>query len=276
VVSKAEKSDKFIPTTLDAALKLRAEFPLTPYAGGTDLMIDGRGPYLFLHRIPELRGVSEDGEHIRFGAGCTFTEVLENPLTPAILKDAVSLIGAPGIRNIGTIGGNIGNGSAKADSALIFFVTDSKIRLASAAGERVVPIEAFYLGRKKLDIASDELITEILVPKRWLSRYYYKKVGARKALAISRISFAGLMTVEDGKIAHCATAFGAVSNVIIRRGDIDSMLVGSTPDEARDMKNAYIEAFDGAIVPTQGRVSSGYRKAVCLNLLSDFLVSMEI
>ncbi|SBV94643.1 FAD binding domain in molybdopterin dehydrogenase [uncultured Eubacteriales bacterium] len=263
----------YAPVSLSEALELLAAHTPTPYAGGTDLMIEEEREcdYLFLHKIPELKQVTQDEQYLRFGAGCTFTELLEHELTPALLKEALALIAAPAIRNEGTIGGNIGNGSAKADSALIFFVTDSKLRLVSSKGERIVSIKSFYKGRKRLDLAKDELIAEVLMPKKWLGSYCYQKVGARKALAISRLSFAGLMTVEDGKIAHCATAFGAVSDVIIRREDIDAMLIGKTVEEAKAEKAAYLKAFDDAIVPIRGRVSQEYRKSVCMSLLSDFL-----
>lgn len=73
----------------------------------------------------------------------------------------------------------------------------------------------------------------MLMPKKWLSSYSYQKVGARKALAISRLSFGGLMTIEDGKIVYCATAFDAVSDVIIRREDLDAMLIEKTIAEAK-------------------------------------------
>jgi CO/xanthine dehydrogenase FAD-binding subunit len=265
-----------VPASLEEALKLRAELSLVPYAGGTDLMIEGGGDYLFLHKVQELKGISDEGECLRFGAGCTFTDVLKSPLSPAILKEAVALIGAPGIRNVGTIGGNIGNGSAKADSALIFFVTDSKLRLVSSSGERIVPIKKFYLGRKKLDLRDDELIADILMPKKWLGNYYYKKIGARRSLAISRVAFAGLFAAREGRIAHNAIAFGAVSDVAIRRDDIDAMLTGRTIEEARGLKERFMKAYDEAIVPIQGRVSSSYRKAVCMNLLGDFLSSMGV
>lgn len=264
--------------SLKQALELRANPELIPYAGGTDLMVDADkdASYLFLHNVPEMRQIAVDGEYIRIGAACTFSEIIENPIVPAILREACSKIAAPAIRNLGTVGGNIANGSPKADSALIFFVTDAKLRLASAKYERILPIKEFYLGRKKLALAPDELIIEILMPKNNLDNYYYKKIGARNALAISRLSFAALLRVEDGKITSCATAFGAVGDVIIRRGDIDAMLVGKTIKEAKAAKQDYLKAFDEAIIPIRGRVSAEYRKDVCMNLLEDFLESNGI
>ncbi|MDR3271051.1 MAG: FAD binding domain-containing protein [Peptococcaceae bacterium] len=268
----------FVPESLAECLELKAKRSLTPYAGGTDLMIeeDRGGQYLFLHKIPELKRIREDDDNLYFGAACTFTELLESALAPAILKAALSRIAAPAIRNTGTIGGNIGNGSAKADSALIFFVTDSALKLSGSKGERLVPIQDFYLGRKKLDLQPDELISEVRMPKKWLSKYDYQKIGARKSLAISRLSFAGLFAEENGAITHCAVAFGAVSDVIIRRKDLDSLLIGKTIPDAKAAKSAYIKAYEEAIVPIRGRVSAEYRKETCLNLLKDFLNKMGI
>lgn len=263
----------YVAGSLKEALEIRAREAVTPYGGGTDLMVeaDENANYLFLHKVPEMREIAVDNEYIRIGASCTFTQIAENPLAPAILRDAVLQIAAPAIRNLGTIGGNIGNGSAKADSALILFVTDAKLRLASAKAERIIPVAEFYLGRKKLALMPDELIVEILIPKTGLENYYYKKVGARKALAISRLSFAGIMDIKDGKIMRCATAFGAITDVILRRPDIDALLEGKTPDEARELKQEYLLRWDEAIMPIRGRISAEYRKDVAMNLLRDFL-----
>jgi len=267
------------PKTLKEALRLRRDTSLVPYSGGTDLMVSSKCAetgYLFINNIKELRQIIDDESFIRFGAACTFTEVIENPLTPAILKEACEQIAAPAIRNAGTIGGNIANGSAKADSALIFMVTNSMLRLANADSERILPIKDFYLGKGKTALAPDELIVEVLMPKFGIDNYYYKKIGARNALAISRTSFAGILDVSDGFIKNCATAFGAVVDVIIRRSDIDEMLIGKTIDEAKELKDKYLAAYYEAIQPRRGRVGIEYRKDVCMNLLRDFLESNGI
>ncbi|SMC56399.1 FAD binding domain-containing protein [Sporomusa malonica] len=263
---------------LNEALDILAQKTVIPYSGGTDLMIepDDNAIYLFLNKVPEMKKIVEDTEYIRIGAACTFTDILESELTPAILKEAVSQIAAPAIRNLGTVGGNICNGSPKADSALIFVATDAKLRLASSRGERIIPITEFYLGRKKTALAADELLVEILMHKTGLGNYYYKKVGARDALAISRVSFAAILNVAKGKIVNCMTAFGAVSDVIIRRAELDAMLTGKTLAEAKAVREAYLTAYNQAIVPIRGRISAEYRKAVCMNLLRDFLESNGI
>ena len=116
-------------TSLKDALDIRASEEVTPYSGGTDLMIEPKedAKYLFLNKIPELKNIKEDNEYIYIGATCTFTDILESDITPKILKEAVAQIAAPAIRNFGTVGGNICNGSPKGDSSLIFVATDLQV-----------------------------------------------------------------------------------------------------------------------------------------------------
>jgi len=268
----------YLPASLQQALEIRAKEKVIPYGGGTDLMLaaDEKAVYLFLNKILEIKTITIDESYIRIGAACTFTQILESPLIPSILKAAIQVIAAPGIRNVGTGGGNICNASPKADSALIFFVTQAKLRLGSSKGERIIPIREFYLGRNKTVLAGDELLLEILMPQDGLNNYYYQKVGVRNALAIARVSFAALLDVQEGRIKHCSTAFGAISDVIICREDIDAMLIDKTLAEASALKAKYLTSYDKAINPIRGRVSAEYRKKVCLNLLGDFLASNGI
>jgi len=265
-----------VSKTLKETLLQLDRSDIRPYAGGTDLMVSKnceKDNYLFLGNIPEMRQISVDEEFIRFGAACTFSETAAHPLTPAILKEACLQIAAPAIRNAGTLGGNIANGSAKADSALVFMATGSKLRIVSAGSERILPVKEFYLGAGKTALSPGELIAQILMPRYGIDNYYYKKVGARNALAISRTSFAAVLDIQDKIIKNCAVAFGAVTDVIIRFEDIDKMLIGKTIQEAKEIKDAYIAAYNEAIIPRRGRVGAQYRKDICMNLLQDFLSS---
>jgi CO/xanthine dehydrogenase FAD-binding subunit len=128
--------------SLREALEIRAAQDVVPYAGGTDLMVENRAgvTYLFLNKVPELKEIRSDGQYVRIGGGVTFTQALGSPLVPPLMKEAVSRIAAPAIRNAGTFAGNIGNGSAKADSVLIAFAADAKVRVVSLRGERIVDI----------------------------------------------------------------------------------------------------------------------------------------
>ena len=232
--------------------------------------------YLFLAKIPELKEIKADDKYIRIGGEVTFTQALESPLVPQLMKEAVSRIAAPAIRNAGTFAGNIGNGSAKADSVLIDFVADTKLCLTSLRGTRTVDIDKFYLGRKKLDLQSDEIITEILLPKMGLENYYYKKIGGRNALAISRVSFAGVLQMDSDRISSFAAAFGAVADTVLRFKELEAMLAGKTLAEAKAIKADVLNAYSEKMVLTRGRVSAEYRKTVCLNLLNDFMTEKGI
>ena len=266
------------PATLREALEIRARGGVVPYAGGTDLMIEAEpdASYLFLSDIPELRSIEVVDGNLEIGAAVTYTQALSSPLVPEILKEAIRYIAAPAIRNTGTMGGNVANGSPKADSALVFAVTDSTLRLEHADGVREIPINEFYLGRGKTCLGESELPTKIVMPLREVRNYYYHKVGAGGALAIARVSFAGLLRVEGGIIRHAATAYGAVAGTILRRPDIDGILIGRTIEEARKIRGDYLSAQDEAIVPIRGRISAEYRKRVVMNLLSDFLTQNGI
>lgn len=268
----------YAPKTLAEALELRSKYDLVPYAGGTDLMVENRPnvSYLFLGKLKELKGISEDAEFVRIGAAVTYTEALSSPMVPQLMKEAISRIAAPAIRNAGTFGGNLGNGSAKADSVLIEFVTGAKLRLLSVRGERMVDVEKFYLGRKKLDLAADEIIAEILLPKAGIDDYYYKKVGGRNALAISRVSFAGILSVENGVITRFSAAFGAVADTVLHYRELEAMLIGKTVEQAKAAKADVLKAYSEKLVLTRGRVSAEYRKTVCMNLLGDFLTEKGI
>ena len=268
----------YVPKMLEEALELRGKYDLVPYAGGTDLMVENRPnvSYLFLGKLAELKGICEDAEYVRIGAAVTYTEALASPIVPQLMKEAVSRIAAPAIRNAGTFGGNLGNGSAKADSVLVEFVTGAKLRLLSQRGERVVDVEKFYLGRKKLDLANDEIIAEILLPKAGINDYYYKKVGGRNALAISRVSFAGLLSVENGVVTRFSAGFGAVADTVLRCRELEAMLPGKTLEEAKAIKPELLRAYSEKLVLTRGRVSAEYRKTVCMNLLGDFLTEKGV
>ena len=260
---------KAIPKSLREALELRADTDLVPYAGGTDLMVRGSSDaeYLFLGRVPELRRITMDGETVRIGASVTFTEALESEAVPALLKEAVSQIAAPAIRNAATFGGNLANGSTKADSAVALLAADAQVRLQSLRGERILAIDEFCLAKGKRDLGEDELVTEILLPERGLEKYSFEKVGGRNALAISRVSFAGVFCTEAGRVTKAAAAFGAASDNFLRFRELEARLIGKTLEEAREMRPVYLKAYAEKLELKDGSVSAEYRRVVCLNLL---------
>lgn len=261
------------PESLQEALQIRKEHHARPYAGGTDLMVENPqdAEFLFLGHLAELKQIFTDEQGLHIGAAVTFTEALESELVPELMKKALAKIAAPAIRNAGTFGGNLGNGSAKADTVLIEYVMDACMHLRSADAERMVPVSAFYQGRKKLDLREDELITEILFPSAEMQHYFYEKVGGRQALAISRISFAGILDTEDGRITRFRAAFGAVADTVLRFPDIEKRLEGLRLQDASRIREDILNSYKSRMNLTRGRVSAEYRKEVCMRLLEEFL-----
>ena len=265
------------PATLQEAVRIRAAEKVTPYAGGTDLMVQNKqdAVYLFLNDIDELRQITDDGEYIRIGAAVTFTEALASDTVPQLMKEAVSKIAAPAIRNAGTFGGNTGNGSDKADSVLAGFAMDARVRLVSAGGERVIPFDDFCVRRGVTNIKSDELIAEILLPKdKCALPYYYHKIGGRNALAISRVAIAGVYDVQGGVLNYVSlTVIG--EGKFTRYRDVEAKLIGKAVAEIKENADEYVRLFVDNMSFTRGRVSAEYRKTVISNLIRDYFMTTK-
>ena len=264
-----------IPKTLEEALLAKSHNPsLLPYAGGTDLMVNRRegAQLLFLNKVPELAELTETPDALVIGACCTYTQLLESKKLPGVLRRAIIEIASPAIRNLGTIGGNICNASPAGDTLPPLYALDATVRLASVRGRRELPLSSFVSGVRKTGLAEDELLTQIVLPRQDFTSGYYKKVGARSAVAISKASFAGFIKIEGGVITAIPMAFGSVAPTVVRKKEIESVLIGKTPAQAGAMGSEIAQLFDPFLTPiNEHRSTAEYRKKVCLSLLKDFL-----
>lgn len=280
-----------VPESLTEALKLLAGTPRpVPFAGGTELMVQAgkireagktkeAGDYLFLHRIPELQGIGGEGR-VRIGAALNFAGLIGSPLCPPLLRRAALGIGAPGIRNLGTIGGNICNASPAGDSLPPLYLYDAVLILASLGkgGEllyRRLPIEDFILGVRKTALGEGELLAALEIPAASFSHEAYEKAGARKAQAVSKLSFAAAALVEGGLIRDFRAAFGAVGPRVLRCRDIEDSLQGAEAaalGEENNLAGEIIRAYGERLRPIDDQRSTAeYRRTVCLRLLGNFL-----
>jgi len=251
-----------------------------PFAGGTDLMVlleAGRLPdtnYVNIWNLDELRGIEVSSEQVKLGALTTYTEVQENSTLREefpMLCQAASETGGLAIQNRGTLGGNIVNASPAADSPPALLVYDAELELISKTGSRRVPYSEFHLGYKKMDIRPDELLRAIYLPRTAKERtHYYRKVGTRKAQAISKVCFAAVASITGDKIDRVGIALGSVAPIPIRCFKTESSLTGkaidsNVVDAARSALTAEISPIDDV------RSTRDYRLRVALNLLTDFL-----
>ena len=261
----------YVPKNLEDALKVLNEEHYLPYAGGTDINSGGIGnkDLLFIGKLPELKEIRVDEEYIRIGAAVTYSEAEKNEFIPGIMKAAIHKVAGPAVRNSGTFGGNLANGSGKADSALVDLVLDAKIRIRSADQERIVAATGFYHGWKNVDLQPNELICEILIPKRdYLVNYYYDKVSVRSSIAISNISIAGVWNINNNIIKDLAIGIGSATEYPMRCTDIEKQLVGKRLEEVEQIRDEMLVEYASGLELQPDRTDAYYRKQVCYRLLN--------
>src|ERR1035438_2019999 len=208
------------PATLQAVVALLALKPgqWLPIAGGTDVMVQYAAGSLQARKLvsiwnlPELRGIQISPEEIRIGAGCTYSELREHKIIARefpLLASAARWTGGIANQNRGTLGGNIVNASPAADSLPALLVYEADLILVSVRGERRLPYSEFHLAYKTTRLAPDELIRAICLRRVFLEYVsYWRKVGARNAQAISKVSMAGLARLSGGILEDVRIALG--------------------------------------------------------------------
>lgn len=270
------------PPTLGAALTLLAREPgvWQPFAGGTDLMVlleAGKLPhknYLNIWNLAALRGIEASERHVTIGALTTYTEVQADETLRAefpMLCQAASETGGLAIQNRGTLGGNIANASPAADSPPALLAYNAELELMSVNGSRWVPYQSFHTGYKQTIMQPDELLARIRLPRLWPDLiHYYRKVGTRKAQAISKVCLAATARVSEGTIDHIRIALGSVAPVPLRCRRTEATLQGQMLDE-KVMQQAKAELAREIVPIDDIRSTKNYRLKISLNVLEDFL-----
>ncbi len=250
------------PQSIREALGMLREGPVTPLAGCTDLFVGGLGPetrYLDLWGLDELRGIRMRRETLALGALTTFSELIRSKVVRRrlpMLAAAAADIGGPQIRNRGTIGGNIANGSPAGDTLPVFAAAEAVVVLESADGTRRVPFNAYYTGYRRSVRRPDELIAAVEVPAVE-GRQWFWKVGTRAAQAISKVVMAAV------RADACRVALGSVAPTVIRCPKTEAALEYSIDHGIRALR-AEIQPIDDI------RSTAEYRRRVACNLLGRF------
>jgi CO/xanthine dehydrogenase FAD-binding subunit len=269
-------------SSLAETLSLLANEPgvWKPLAGGTDLMVlleAGKLPhrnYINIWKLDELRSIEIEPQHITVGALTTYTDVQANEILRAefpMLCQAASETGGLAIQNRGTLGGNIVNASPAADSPPALLAYDAELELSSAQGSRWLPYNGFHTGYKQMQIREDELLTRIRLPRTIQAlKHYYRKVGTRKAQAISKVCFAAVARTDGKRIDELRIALGSIAPVPLRCLRTEDMLRGLEIDQAVIASGK--ETLAREIAPIDDiRSTKNYRLRISQNLLADFL-----
>jgi CO/xanthine dehydrogenase FAD-binding subunit len=251
-----------------------------PFAGGTDLMVlleSGKLPhknYLNIWNLAELRGITATTDHLTLGALTTYTEVQADPILLEefpMLCQAASETGGLAIQNRGTLGGNIANASPAADSPPALLAYNAELELLSVRGSRWVPYQSFHTGYKEMIMQPDELLARVRLPR--LSKkltHYYRKVGTRKAQAISKVCLAATARIYEGTVDDVRLAFGSIAPIPLRCIKTEDALRGARL-EAGIVEKAKAELAREIVPIDDIRSTKSYRLRVSLNLLEDFL-----
>jgi CO/xanthine dehydrogenase FAD-binding subunit len=282
----AEAHEMIAPGKLGAVLELLAAEPgkWTPIAGGTELMVAhaaGRlaaSKFVSLWGIADLRFIDVRDDSIVVGAGTTFRDVraheaIESELP--LLAKAAGSIGSVANQSRATVGGNLVNGSPAADSSPALLVYDAEIELISVQGRRRIAYSEFHTGYKRNALEADELVCAVHLPRRFAQhRQYLRKVGTRRAMAISKVALAATALIQDEIISEIRLAAASLAAFPTRLYRAEDALCGTAVTQAS--MHAARAALLAEVVPIDDiRSTAEYRRRVAANLLEEFLLGLK-
>lgn len=261
------------PPTLFDCMKVLKENPQARIlAGGTDLMVKIRdkvvNPSLLvdIKNVEKLKGIKVDDRGTMWiGALTTHTELGENPLVEQkypFLACASRWVGSTQIRNRGTIGGNICNGSPAADTLPSLYILDARIHAESVAGARTIPISKFFCGPGMTCLNPGEIVTMIEIPPiKTEYRGSYRRQGRRRAVSIAMVSVAAMWRQDDASPTSMkfSIALGAVAPTVIIAHNAEKFLNESADCTEETLDMAAMLALKDASPISDIRTTCDYR-----------------
>ena len=268
----------FAPREGDELAGLYEQYPAaTLLAGGTDVGLWITKQHRELDVIIYTGNVRELGEthisdsHIEIGAGVPLTDAMHTIIEHyPTLEELFVRFASPPIRNAGTLGGNVANGSPIGDSMPALLVLGTSLQLGSASGSRTMALQDFYLGYQQTALQAGEFVEKILIPRPVASeRVASYKISKRFDQDISAVCSAYRLELDGGKVAAFAMACGGLAATIKRASKCEAALLGAEWNEtsiARAM-DALAEDFSPI---SDMRASSNYRLRATQNMLRRF------
>ena len=270
------------PTSLPKLFAMMSQYPDSRLiAGATELGLDITKRYqkfptlISIEAVPELTGITSTSSEWTIGAAATLTHLDEKigDEYPE-LRDMLLVFGSRQIRNRATLGGNLVTASPIGDSAPVLLALDAKVVLASASGERTLPIDEFFVSYRKTALQPGEILKSIIVPRfspneSWRRKFY--KVSKRREMDISTV--AGCFAVRfgnGGEIAHARLAFGGVAAMPSRARATEKALLGKTSETFADV----LPILEREFTPISDvRGSASYRNQLISSLLQKFFAN---
>ena len=265
-----------IATTVDEAL-VALGAGARPIAGGTDLVVGARhgkaalpADLVAIDRIGELGGVELDSAGVRVGALMSHAELMTDPVivgSYTAIADASALVGSPSTRHVGTLGGNVMNGSPAMDTGAPLTVLGAAAELRSVNGSRTVALDELWAGPGRTTADPGELLVALhLPPAQGRCGSAYVRLEYRRAMEIAVVGAAAAVTLAaDGTVASAAVALAAVAPTILSVDGVDEALVGCVPADAGPVAAAL--ASEQAAPISDLRASDRYRRH-CIGVMA--------
>ena len=267
-----------LPANLADLTEILAEHPdATIVAGATDVglwvtkLLRPISPAVFTGHLPELRQIKRSGSALKLGAGVSYSEA-EEALMAAFphLANYWRRIAGWQVRNMGTIGGNIANGSPIGDVPPVFIALGAKLHLRSAIGRRKLPLEEYFVAYGKQDLRVGEFVEAIELPLGQAGVYHAAyKVSKRRDEDITAVAVGIAVAVREGRIAQARIAFGGMAATPKRAEAAEAALVGQ-PFAVESFEAAARAVGDDFQPLSDWRATAEYRSLVAGNFLRRF------
>jgi len=271
-------ADVRFPESLDQSLGLLSDSEAPAIlAGGTDLFVrmrhGGEAPstLICLDRVAGMQTIEEGDGEILIRGGAPLSRIMDHPGILAhapVLSRAISVLGSPQIRNMGTIGGNIMTASPAGDALPALYVLDAFVDLAGPEGLRRLALADFITGPAQTAAAPGEILWQVGFAKPDpKAGHWFEKVGQRTALSISMVSLAAVFSLDKtGLFSQVRLAWGSVGPTVVQIPEIENFLLGKAPEsgilaEAGKLARAAVKPISDV------RATADYRREVAGRLL---------
>jgi xanthine dehydrogenase small subunit len=269
----------FAPRTIAELTALRSTFPAaTLLAGSTDVglwvtkQMRELGDIIYLGQVAALNTITTANGQLLIGAGVNLNDAYAAACShyPTELTEMWQRFASLPIRNVGTLGGNVANGSPIGDSMPWLIALGSSVVLRAASGQRVLPLEDFYLGYQKKDMRADEFVEAVQIPLPVAGRHFRTyKLAKRFDQDISAVCAAFSITLNDGIVSDARIAFGGMAATPKRGSHAEAALNGRSWSEAT-LQVAMVALAQDFTPLSDMRASGAYRMKTAQNLLRRF------
>ena len=277
---KVERNEELVivPANLEDLAKARKQYPnSTIVAGSTDVglwvtkFMRPISPAIFVNHLTELQAITKMRDGILIGAGVTYSQ-----LAPVLEKELPQLsgfwnrIGGEQVRNMGTVGGNVANGSPIGDTPPVLIALGASLTLRTGGRKRAIPVEDFFIEYGKQDRREGDFVENLFIPKLGKDAHFAAyKISKRKDEDISSVCGAFRIIVKKGVVSEAVIAFGGMAGTPKRAGNVEKALIGR-PWNLETVRQAK-QIFDVDYTPlTDWRASAEYRALTACNLLERF------